>query len=261
VTTSWTRKAAPAAGLWGPLIILCQAVLPRPLSCRALPLSTTLCVLFLACHWLRLPLLPWDLCRLVSSGRLPFWRACEEVQLEAFPGFPAPLSAPILFMPHPKTRVALSARALELAATSLAHAGLRMELRQVNAPALALRFLTDLGLAPAPEAPQHSAARGGGGGAEGLFPLCAAPSQLPSRVLVMAAVLLALKLHSGLGLPLPVGPTQTWGPNTRQAPPLPLGPSECVRRALRPSQRGSHGGKARGSGASRRGPWAGSARE
>lgn len=182
-----------------PLDPLRLAAPPRPLLCRVLPLSTTLSVLFLACHWLRLPLQPWDLCRMASRGRLPFWRAWEELHLEAFPGFPAPLSARVLFMPHPKNRTALSARALELAATSLARSVLQMELRQVNAFKLGLRFLRELGLSNSAEL--RDTLQGVVAKADGLFHLCTAPEQLPARVLVMAAVLLALKLHWNLGIP------------------------------------------------------------
>ncbi|CAI5462569.1 unnamed protein product [Closterium sp. Yama58-4] len=105
-----------------------------PLPSRHLPLHTSLASLFLACHYLRLPLLPTDICHLALSGSLPYLSAWR--QLPPFQGYPASVPPATLFRP-----LALcSARLLELLAASAA-ASIALRVPALNFRLIGERFL------------------------------------------------------------------------------------------------------------------------
>ncbi|CAI5521229.1 unnamed protein product, partial [Closterium sp. Naga37s-1] len=99
-----------------------------------LPLHACLAALFLACHYLRLPLLPTDICHLALSGSLPYLSAWR--QLSPFQGYPASIPSATLFRP-----LALcSARLLELLAASAA-TSIALRLPPLNFRLIGERFL------------------------------------------------------------------------------------------------------------------------
>ena len=155
-------------------------------------------ILFLACHWLREPVLPTDLVQLQLENRLPYmaaWKLLPDPR--NFSGLPEldrllqvlreyGVMRPISFC---------SARKIEFWGAEVA-SKLALDLPPVNYHLLAIRFLQDLRLPLAPLVPI----------VERLMDLLV-PSPLwlttwvgalPARVTVMALVLLALKLHCGL---------------------------------------------------------------
>ncbi|GJP41156.1 hypothetical protein CLOM_g834 [Closterium sp. NIES-68] len=169
-----------------------------------LPLHATLAALFLACHYLRLPLLPTDICHLALAGSLPYLSAWR--QLPPFQGYPSSVPPASLFRP-----LALSsARLLELLAASGA-AAIGLALPPVNFRLLGERFLEELHLplplfapflhrlfdllCPSPSLPSSPFS-------SSLLPrfhLAARPSAWPTRLYVMAAVLTSLKLALAIG--------------------------------------------------------------
>ncbi|CAI5521018.1 unnamed protein product, partial [Closterium sp. Naga37s-1] len=99
-----------------------------------LPLHASLASLYLASHYLRLPLLPTDICHLALSGSLPYLSAWR--QLSPFQGYPASVPPATLFRP-----LALcSARLLELLAASAA-ASIALRLPPLNFRLIGERFL------------------------------------------------------------------------------------------------------------------------
>ncbi|ONK56066.1 uncharacterized protein A4U43_C10F3790 [Asparagus officinalis] len=102
-----------------------------------MPLYSTLAISFLVCHIAREPILPTDILKWASEGKLPFLAAFIEMnrRLEK-PSSPCPLSLRALFRPIQ----VIGAEQLEATAASIAQAiGLRLP--SVNFYAISHRYL------------------------------------------------------------------------------------------------------------------------
>ncbi|ONK55156.1 uncharacterized protein A4U43_UnF6990 [Asparagus officinalis] len=109
---------------------------------RTVPLYSTLAIYFLVCHIAREPILPTNILKWASEGKLPFLVAFTEMdrRLEK-PSSPFPLSSRALFRPI----LVIGAEQLEATAASIAQAvGLRLP--SVKFYAIAHRYLKELSL-------------------------------------------------------------------------------------------------------------------
>ncbi|XP_047052262.1 TATA box-binding protein-associated factor RNA polymerase I subunit B-like [Lolium rigidum] len=154
-----------------------------------LPVYSTLSVCFLACHVAREAILPTDIYRWAMEGKLPYVAAFTQVdKLLGTPVKHCPLSARQLFRP---VRV-IGAWQLEATAGSIARRiGLRLP--SVNFYAIAQRYLSELSLPIGRILPQACRIY------EWAMPadlwLSSNPARLPTRVCVMAILILALRVQ------------------------------------------------------------------
>ncbi|XP_047050658.1 TATA box-binding protein-associated factor RNA polymerase I subunit B-like [Lolium rigidum] len=154
-----------------------------------LPVYSTLSVCFLACHVAREAILPTDIYRWAMEGKLPYVAAFTQVdKLLGTPVKHCPLNARQLFRP---VRV-IGAWQLEATAGSIARRiGLRLP--SVNFYAIAQRYLSELSL-PIERILPHACRI-----YEWAMPaelwLSSNPARVPTRVCVMAILILALRVQ------------------------------------------------------------------
>ncbi|XP_044954138.1 TATA box-binding protein-associated factor RNA polymerase I subunit B-like isoform X1 [Hordeum vulgare subsp. vulgare] len=158
-------------------------------SRKMLPLYSTLSVSFLACHIAREAILPTDIYKWAMEGKLPYVAAFTEVdRLLGSPGKHCPLNARQLFRP---VRV-IGAWQLEAAAGSIAQR-IGLQLPSVNFYAIAQRYLNELYL-PVERILPHACRI-----YEWAMPpelwLSSNPARIPTRVCVMAILIVALRLQ------------------------------------------------------------------
>ena len=157
-----------------------------------LPVYSTLSVCFLACHVAREAILPTDIYRWAMEGKLPYVAAFTHVdKLLGNPLKHCPLNARQLFRP---VRV-IGAWQLEAAAGSIARRiGLRLP--SVNFYAIAQRYLTELSL-PIERILPHACRI-----YEWAMPaelwLSTNPARVPTRVCVMAILIVALRVQCNI---------------------------------------------------------------
>uniref|UniRef100_A0A0E0PL61 TATA box-binding protein-associated factor RNA polymerase I subunit B n=1 Tax=Oryza rufipogon TaxID=4529 RepID=A0A0E0PL61_ORYRU len=157
-----------------------------------LPVYSTLAVCFLACHVARETILPTDICRWAMEGKLPYVAAFTQVdKLLGSSLNDCPLSSRQLFRP---TRV-IGAWQLEAAAGSIAQK-IGLLLPSVNFYLIAQRFLKELSL-PIEKILPHACRI-----YEWAMPaelwLSSNPGRVPSRVCVMAILIVALRVLYGI---------------------------------------------------------------
>uniref|UniRef100_A0A0E0L1B8 RING-type domain-containing protein n=1 Tax=Oryza punctata TaxID=4537 RepID=A0A0E0L1B8_ORYPU len=157
-----------------------------------LPVYSTLAVCFLACHVARETILPTDICRWAMEGKLPYVAAFTQVdKLLGSSLNDCPLSSRQLFRP---TRV-IGAWQLEAAAGSIAQK-IGLLLPSVNFYSIAQRFLKELSL-PIEKILPHACRI-----YEWAMPaelwLSSNPGRVPSRVCVMAILIVALRVLYGI---------------------------------------------------------------
>jgi len=109
---------------------------------KRIPLSCTLAVSYLACHVAREPVLPSDMMKWTSEGKLPYFSAFIEIEKRmGQPSSACPISSSVMFRPQR----AVPVQKLESFAASIAQL-IGLELPPVNFYAIAYRYLKKLSL-------------------------------------------------------------------------------------------------------------------
>ncbi|XP_044417893.1 TATA box-binding protein-associated factor RNA polymerase I subunit B isoform X2 [Triticum aestivum] len=200
---TWRRKRSASGGQQEPQEVKCEwadETSPRKDRRRVefiylrslrtmLPLYSTLSVCFLSCHIAREAVLPTDIYRWAMEGKLPYVAAFTEVdKLLGSPLKHCPLNARQLFRP---VRV-IGAWQLEAAAGFIAQR-IGLQLPSVNFYAIAQRYLDELSV-PVERTLPHACRI-----YEWAMPaelwLSSNPARVPTRVCVMAIIIVALRLQ------------------------------------------------------------------
>eukprot|EP00249_Psilotum_nudum_P024587 c29230_g1_i4 orf=84-2312(+) len=160
-----------------------------------IPLAITLAVLFLACHVAREPVLPTDIIEWSLGGTLPYLTAASDITKHSpCQSLPFPIDPRIMFTP----RHIVTAKKLEFMSATVANrVGLRLP--PVNFHAISCRLLRQLRL-PVDRLSKYVCRFFDWYTPSGLW-LSDQIGAIPSRVYVMAAVMIVLKvLYSVHGL-------------------------------------------------------------
>lgn len=109
---------------------------------KSIPLSCSLAISYLACHIAREPVLPTDIMRWSTEGKLPYFAAFTNIEENiGKPSRVCPLSSSLMFRPSET----ISPQKLESLAASIAEA-IGLELPPVNFHAIASLYLRKLSL-------------------------------------------------------------------------------------------------------------------